>query len=84
MTHTRKFPDLGHRLKTTDWDPAEHLETEEDIAAYLDAAFEEGDSSLIAAALGDVARAKGYGANRTRRRSRARKPLQSAIARRQS
>jgi probable addiction module antidote protein len=59
MTHTSKFPDLGHRLKTTDWDPAEHLESEEDIAAYLDAAFEEGDPSLIAAALGDVARAKG-------------------------
>jgi probable addiction module antidote protein len=41
------------------WDPVEHLETEEDIAASLDAAFEEGGPSLIAAALGDVARAKG-------------------------
>jgi probable addiction module antidote protein len=59
MTHTRKFPDLGHRLKTTVWDPAEHLESEEDIAAYLDAAFDESDLSTIAAALGDVARAKG-------------------------
>jgi probable addiction module antidote protein len=47
------------QLKTTVWDPAVHLETEEDIAAYFDAAFEEGDPSLIAAALGDVARAKG-------------------------
>ena len=44
---------------TTPWDPAEHLETEEDMAAYLEAALEEGDPNLIAAALGDIARAKG-------------------------
>ena len=44
---------------TRSWDAAEHLETEEDMAAYLEAAFEEGDPSLIAAALGDIARAKG-------------------------
>jgi probable addiction module antidote protein len=50
---------MATKLKTTVWDPAEHLETEEDIAAYLEAAFEEGDPSLIAAALGDIARAKG-------------------------
>lgn len=29
------------------------------MAAYLEAALEEGDTSLIAAALGDIARAKG-------------------------
>ena len=46
-------------LKTLPWDPAEHLETEEDIATYLEAAFEEGDPALVAAALGDIARAKG-------------------------
>ena len=44
---------------TTIWDPAEHLKTEEDMAAYLEAALEEGDSALVAAALGDIARAKG-------------------------
>ena len=44
---------------TTAWDPAEHLETEEDMAAYLEAALEEGDPNLVAAALGDIARAKG-------------------------
>lgn len=44
---------------TTPWDPAEHLKTEEDMAAYLEAALEEGDSALVAAALGDIARAKG-------------------------
>jgi probable addiction module antidote protein len=44
---------------TTPWDPAEHLSSEEDMAAYLEAALEEGDPALIAAALGDIARAKG-------------------------
>lgn len=45
--------------KITAWDAAEHLDDEEAIAAYLAAAFEEGDPALIAAALGDVARARG-------------------------
>jgi probable addiction module antidote protein len=45
--------------KTSLWDAAEHLKTDEDMAAYLEAALEEGDTSLIAAALGDIARAKG-------------------------
>ncbi|HZF14001.1 MAG TPA: addiction module antidote protein [Thermoanaerobaculia bacterium] len=40
-------------------DAAEHLETEEDMAAYLEAALQEGDTALVAAALGDIARAKG-------------------------
>jgi probable addiction module antidote protein len=44
---------------TTLWDASEHLETEEDMAAYLEAALAENDPALIAAALGDIARAKG-------------------------
>jgi probable addiction module antidote protein len=47
------------KTKTSPWDPAEHLETEYDMAAYLEAALEDGDAALIAAALGDIARAKG-------------------------
>lgn len=47
------------KTKTASWDPAQHLETEEDMAAYLEAALEEGDPALVAAALGDIARAKG-------------------------
>ena len=31
------------KTKTRIWDPAEHLATEEDMAAYLGAALEEGD-----------------------------------------
>lgn len=41
------------------WDAAEYLETEDDMAAYLEAALEEGDAALFTAALGDIARAKG-------------------------
>lgn len=47
------------RTKTFAWDAAKKLETEEDMAAYLEAALEEGDAALVAAALGDIARAKG-------------------------
>lgn len=46
-------------LKTTKFDVLEHLKTPEDCAAYLEAAFEDGDPKLIAHALGDIARAKG-------------------------
>lgn len=46
-------------LKTTLWDAAEYLDKPEAIAEYLEAAFEDGDPALIAAALGDVARAMG-------------------------
>lgn len=35
------------------------METDEDIAAYLNAALEDGDPSLVSAALGDIARARG-------------------------
>jgi len=47
------------KTKTRPWDAAEHLETEDDMAAYLEAVFEQGDATLVAAALGDIARAKG-------------------------
>ncbi len=50
---------MASTLKKRPWDPAEHLKTEDDIAAYLEAAFEEGDPYLVAAALGDIASAKG-------------------------
>ena len=46
---------------TTPYDVAEHLRTHEEIAAYLQACFEEtdGDTAFLAKALGDIARAKG-------------------------
>ena len=41
------------------WDAADHLKSDEDVVAYLEAAFGDGDPALIAAALGDIARARG-------------------------
>ncbi len=40
---------------TRPWDAAEHLETEEEVVAYLEAALEDGDPALISVALGDIA-----------------------------
>ena len=46
---------------TTRYDVVEHLRTPEEMAAYLEACFEEanGDAAFIAKALGNIARAKG-------------------------
>ncbi len=41
------------------FDPANHLESKEDILYYLEAAMEGNDPRHIASALGDVARSKG-------------------------
>ncbi|WP_020187636.1 helix-turn-helix domain-containing protein [Methylopila sp. 73B] len=43
--------------KTRPWNVAEHLHSPAQRAAYLEAVFEEGDTVLLAAALGDVAQA---------------------------
>jgi probable addiction module antidote protein len=55
MSRTKPKP----KIKTIPWDPAANLKTDADIAHYLEAVFEDGDPALVAAALGDVARAKG-------------------------
>ncbi|HZP20896.1 MAG TPA: addiction module antidote protein [Bauldia sp.] len=47
------------RRTTQPFDPADYLETPGAISAYLEAAMEDGDPKLIAAALGDIARASG-------------------------
>ena len=53
MTQKIKIADLP------EFDPAEYLKTEDDIAGYLSAILEDNDSALLAAALGDIARARG-------------------------
>jgi len=49
------------KVKTTRFDVSEHLRTPEEMAAYLEACFEEAgdDAAFIAKALGDIARVKG-------------------------
>lgn len=48
-------------IKLRKWDSAEHLKTEEDMQAYLQACIDEsnGDAAFIAKALGNIAKAKG-------------------------
>ena len=53
---------MAKRIKISDlpeFDAAEYLNSEEDIAAYLTTVIEENDPALLAAALGDIARARG-------------------------
>lgn len=52
---------MGSKIALRKWDVLDHLKTEEDIELYFDACVEEdpGDGSLIRAALGDIARARG-------------------------
>ncbi len=46
-------------VELKEWDTAEYLKTPKQIAAYLEAAFEEGDPASMIQALGNVARSEG-------------------------
>ena len=46
-------------LETIPYDSADFLDSPDAIAAYIEAAFEDGDPTVITHALGVVARAKG-------------------------
>lgn len=53
---------MGAKIKLADlpvFDVVEHLDSEQAIAEYLQAVVEDGSPDLLAAALGDVARARG-------------------------
>jgi probable addiction module antidote protein len=47
------------KTQTTPWDMADHIQSEENVIDYLEAALEDGDPALVAATLGDIARARG-------------------------
>jgi probable addiction module antidote protein len=49
------------KIKLRKWNSAEYLKTNEDMAAYLDACFEEAgdDPAFINKALGTIAKANG-------------------------
>lgn len=53
MTKKTRIADLP------DFNPAKFLKDDEDMAAYLTIVIEENDPALLAAALGDIARARG-------------------------
>jgi probable addiction module antidote protein len=48
-----------HMDDLPDFDPAQYLDNEESIAAYLTGILEENNAALLASALGDIARARG-------------------------
>ena len=53
MTEKIKIADLP------DFDITEHLDSDQAIAEYLTIVLEDNDPALLAAALGDIARARG-------------------------
>ena len=53
MSKRVKVPELP------EFDAAEYLNSEADVAAYLTTVLEENDPALLAAAIGDIARARG-------------------------
>lgn len=53
---------MTKKIKVSDlpeFDMVEHLQTDQDIANYLTVVLEDNDPALLAAALGDIARARG-------------------------
>ena len=68
------------KRRTTRWDVAAHLDSEKAMAAYLEAALEDGDPAVVTAALGDIARAKGM-TRVARRAGLGRESLYKALSR---
>jgi len=66
-------------VTTHPWKTEEHLATPEDIAAYLEAVFEDGDPALITHALGAVARSRGM-TEIARKTGRGRQSLYKALS----
>jgi len=50
---------MTEKIKIDRWDATEFLESQEDIDAYLQVAFESGDPKQITKALGNAAKAQG-------------------------
>jgi len=47
------------KIKTYKWDPAEIIETREDVIAFLEGALEENDPEFFFKTIGYIARSKG-------------------------
>jgi probable addiction module antidote protein len=47
------------KIKTSKWDPAEDIETKEDVIAYLEVALEENDPEFLQRTIGYIVRSKG-------------------------
>jgi probable addiction module antidote protein len=47
------------KMTVADFDPAEYIETKEDVMAYLETAIKENDPEFLLSVIGDIARSKG-------------------------
>ncbi len=47
------------KMKPKKWDPAEIIETKEDVLAFLEGALEENDPEFLFKTIGHIARSKG-------------------------
>jgi probable addiction module antidote protein len=47
------------KVTVSDWNPAEYIETKEDVIAFLEAAIEENDPEFLLRTIGHIARSKG-------------------------
>ncbi len=59
----KKHPFTKEELRISQFDVMDHLKTEKDMAAYLEACLEEGGPELFLIGLGDVINAKGISQN---------------------
>jgi probable addiction module antidote protein len=46
-------------MKVSKWDPAEFIDTKEDVIAHLSVAFEDGDMEFLLKTMGYIARSEG-------------------------
>jgi len=47
------------KITFADWDPAEAIETKEDVISILEVSLEENDPDFLLSVIGDIARSKG-------------------------
>jgi len=47
------------KITFSDWDPAEAIETKEDVISILEVSFEENDPDFLLSVISDIARSKG-------------------------
>jgi probable addiction module antidote protein len=47
------------KVTVSDWDPADYIETKEDVIAHLEVALERNDYEFLLETIGHIARSKG-------------------------
>jgi probable addiction module antidote protein len=50
---------MDEKITFSKWDPADYIETPEDVVKTLEVALEENDMEFLFSSIGDIARSKG-------------------------